>query len=162
MDVSGIDLSDGMIQVARERGVKNVLKMSACDLDFPEGNFDTAIAFGNNFGLCGSPEGVMRMLLRLRVIVSEGGRFLAESIDPLNTTSEIHRAYHERNKSRGRMPGQVTLRFAYKDKVGDWFELLLVTPTEMKILAERTGWSVERTFYDPESGPLFVSVLRRT
>ena len=157
----GVDLSDGMLEIARQSGVKNVVKMSACDLRFPKAHFQTAVAFGNNFGLCGSPEGVMSMLLRLREIVSDDGVFLAESLDPMNTTMPEHVSYHELNRSRGRMPGLVTMRLKYKDMVGDWFDLLLVTPAEMKLLAERTGWYVAETFYKPEEESLFVSVLRK-
>jgi len=36
-----------------------------------------------------------------------------------------------------------------------------VTPAEMKLLAERTGWYVAETFYKPEEESLFVSVLRK-
>lgn len=162
LDPVGIDLSDGALELARRRGVRNAVLMSACDLRFPKGHFDTALAFGNNFGLCGSPDGVMGMMLRLREVVADDGAFLAESIDPLNTTAPEHLRYHERNRSMGRMPGQVRLRLIYKDAVGDWFELLMVTPSEMKVLAERTGWHVSETFYDPDQSPIYVSVLRKT
>lgn len=162
LDPVGVDLSEGMLEVARRRGVRNAVEMSVCDLQFPKGHFQTAVAFGNNFGLCGSPEGVMSMLLRLRDIVSDDGVFLAESIDPMNSTNPEHRRYHDLNKSRGRMPGQVRMRLRYMDMVGDWFDLLLVTPTEMKVLAERTGWRVSDTFYRPDEEPLFVSVLRKS
>lgn len=161
LEVTGVDLSEEVLEIARGRGVKNAVRMSACDLRFPKDSFETVIAFGNNFGLCGSPEGVMSMLLRLREITTEDGIFLAESIDPLNTTRQEHLRYHEYNRSRGKMQGNVRMRFVYKEMVGEWFDLLLVTPTEMKILAERTGWSVESTFYRSDIEPLFVSVLRR-
>jgi SAM-dependent methyltransferase len=160
-EVVGVDLSDEVLDIARARGVKNAVKMSACDLRFPRSSFETVVAFGNNFGLCGSPEGVMSMLLRLRDMVTDDGVFLAESIDPLNTTLPQHLRYHEYNVSRGRMKGHVTIRLVYRRKAGEWFDLLLVTPTEMKILAERTGWSVESTHYMPETEALFVSVLKK-
>jgi len=162
LEVVGIDLSDDMLEVARGRGVANAVKMSVCDLRFPKGHFQTAVAFGNNFGLCGTPEGVMRMLLRLREIVSDDGVFLAQSIDPLNTTNPAHLRYHEANRSKGRMPGQVRLRLKYKGMVDGWFDLLMVTPTEMKMLAETTGWRVSEVFYTPEKESFYVSALRKT
>ena len=69
--------------------------------------------------------------------------------------------YHERNRSAGRMPGQVKLRFMYRGAVGDWFDLLMVTPTEMAELAEKTGWRVSETFGAPDAGYLRVYVLRK-
>lgn len=101
------------------------------------------------------------MLLRLREVLSDDGVFLAESIDPLHTTLPEHLAYHERNRSAGLMPGQVRLRFVYRGAADDWFDLLLVTPTEMKVLAERTGWMVSETFQRPEDGPLYVCALTK-
>lgn len=161
LEAVGVDISDGMLEVARRRGVRNAVNMSVCDLRFPRGGFQTAVAFGNNFGLCGSPGGVMSMLLRLRDIVSDDGVFLAESIDPLDTERPEHLKYHERNRSMGRMPGQVRLRFRYGDAVGDWFDLLMVTPAEMRGLAERTGWHVSEDFNTPESECLHVYALRK-
>jgi SAM-dependent methyltransferase len=161
LEAVGVDISDGMLEAARRRGVANAVKMSVCDLDFPRGHFQTAVAFGNNFGLCGSPGGVMSMLLRLREIVSDGGVLLAESIDPLNTTLPKHVAYHERNRMAGLMPGQVRIRFVYKGVADEWFDLLLVTPTEMKVLAERTGWKVSETFRYPGDGALYVCALTK-
>lgn len=161
LEAVGVDISEGMLEVAKRRGVQNAVRMSVCDLDFPKGHFGTAVAFGNNFGLCGSPGGVMSMLLRLREVLADDGMFLAESIDPLCTTLPAHRAYHERNRSAGLMPGQVRLRFVYKGAADDWFDLLLVTPTEMRLIAERTGWRVSETFQYPCDGPLYVCALTK-
>jgi SAM-dependent methyltransferase len=161
LEAVGVDVSERMLEAARRRGVRNAVKMSACDLRFPKDHFQTAIAFGNNFGLCGTPEGVMSMLVRLREIVSDDGVFLAESIDPLKTTKPEHLNYHERNRSMGRMPGQVRLRFHYKGMVDDWFGLLMVTPDEMRGLAERTGWTVTDIFSASDLGFLYVAALRK-
>lgn len=161
LEVVGVDLSDRMLDVAKRRGVKRALKMSACDLRFPEGHFQTAVAFGNNFGLCGNPDGVTSMLLRLRDIISDDGVFLAESIDPLNTKKREHLEYHDRNMSAGRLPGHVKLRFLYKGMVDDWFELLMVTPDEMRALAEKTGWRVSEVFAAPDQEIFYVAALRK-
>jgi hypothetical protein len=48
------------------------------------------------------------------------------------------------NVERGRLPGQIVIRNRYKGAVGDWFELLLVTPEEMRALAAQAGWRIER------------------
>ncbi len=162
LEAVGVDISDNMLEVARRRGVRNAVRMSACDLRFPKGHFQTAVAFGNNFGLCGTPGAVMSMLLRLRDVVSDDGVFLAQSIDPLATEKPEHLMYHERNRSAGRMPGQVRLRFRYRDAVDDWFDLLMVTPAEMRGLAERTGWYVSETFHAPDAGYLRVYALRKS
>jgi len=156
-EVVGIDLSDKAIEVSKRRGVKEVLKMSACDLKFPDASFDTAIAFCNNFGLCGTMTGVERMLGDLHRIVKPGGLFLASSIQPTRTKNPAHLSYHSKNRARGLPPGQVKLRELYKEKVGPWWDLLMVTPREMKALCDSTGWKIEKAY----CGVMDVYVLTR-
>jgi SAM-dependent methyltransferase len=160
-EVVGIDLSDKAIEVARRRGVKQTVKMSACDIHFEEGSFGTAIAFGNNFGLCGSPEGVMAMLLRLRKVLTNDGVILAESINPLATDNEAHLKYHAANRAKGRMAGQVRLRDRYKGLVSIWSDLLMVTPAEMRGMAERVGWMIEVIYENRGPPSFYVAVLKK-
>jgi hypothetical protein len=133
--------------------------MSACELDLPKGSIDTAVAFGNNFGVCGTPEGVLGMMVRLREVVADGGTFLAESIDPTATDRPAHLEYHRRNRERGRYPGQVRIREVYEGKAGGWWDLLMVTPGEMRSLAERAGWRVQKVIAEPDSGWIYVGVM---
>lgn len=159
MEVVGLDISEHALEVSRLRGVKKLIRMSACELQLPEGSFDTAIAFGNNFGLCGTMDRVADMMRRLRRIISEDGVFLAESVDPYNTDKEEHREYHRRNIERGRPPGQVTIRSRYMGQVDDWMELLMVTPGEMASLCADTGWRIEASY---PGSPYNVYVLTKS
>ena len=158
MDVVGIDISDNALEVCKRRGVKKVRKMSACDLKFGKDSFDTAIAFCNNFGLCGTVSGVEGMMRRLHRIMSDDGVFLAESVHPTDTKKRAHLRYHKRNIARGRPPGQVRLRIKYRGQVSGWFELLMVTPEEMRQLCRRTGWRIARTY---KGKPMYVYVLKK-
>jgi len=158
LDVVGLDISDHALEVSRLRGVKKLVKMSVCELQLPDDSFDTAIAFGNNFGLCGTMERVAEMMRRLRRILSADGVFLAESIDPYNTDKKEHHEYHKRNIERGRPPGQVTIRSRYMGEVGDWWELLMVTPHEMSALCAGTGWKIDVSY---QGSPYNVYVLRK-
>ena len=156
--VVGIDISDGALEVCKARGVRELRKMSACDLSFRRNSFDTAIAFCNNFGLCGSMEGVRDMMVRLHGIVKDDGVFLAESVHPTDTKKPAHLRYHKKNLARGRPPGQVTLRLRYRRMKGAWFDLLMVTPDEMRDLCTKTGWRISKTY---EGGPMRLYVLRK-
>jgi SAM-dependent methyltransferase len=156
--VLGIDISDKALEVCRLRGVKWLSKMSACDLRLKKNSFDTAIAFFNNFGLCGTMDAVAHMLERLHSVITDDGLFLAESVDPTDTKKRVHLKYHQLNLKRGRPVGQVTLRTHYRGRVGGWWDLLLVTPAEMKVLCERTGWKIWRKC---TGGPMIVYVLRK-
>jgi cyclopropane fatty-acyl-phospholipid synthase-like methyltransferase len=158
LDVVGIDISDKALEVCRRRGVRKLRKMSACDLRFKRDSFDSAMAFCNNFGLCGSMKGVQGMLTRLHRIISDDGVFLAESVHPTDTRKRAHLRYHKMNIARGRPPGQVRIRIKYKGKAGEWFDLLMVTPEEMRELCDRTGWRIARTY---KGAPMYVYVLKK-
>jgi len=157
-EVVGIDISGYALEVCRLRGVKKLVKMSACDLKFRKNTFDTAIALFNNFGLCGNMDSVALMLSRLHRIIKDDGLFLAESIHPTETKKRAHTRYHKINIARGRPPGQATLRVHYRSHVGDWWDLLMVTPDEMRQLCERTGWRIWRTY---RGAPMYVYVLKK-
>ena len=106
-------------------------------MDESLGEFDTLVMFGNNFGLFGSRAKARRLLRQLRPFVR---RIVATSNDPFGTDDPVHLGYHERNRNRGRMPGQLRLRVRYRDLIGPWFEYLIVSPEEMaEIVEERAG-----------------------
>ena len=153
-DVVAIDVSPGAVQVARDRGVRDVRLLALEDVDESLGDFDTVVMYGNNFGLFGSPTKARRLLRRLRPFVE---RIVAASNDPYGTEDPAHRAYQERNRARGRMSGQLRLRVRYRDLLGPWFEYLIVSPGEMTEIVEGTGWRVRRLVRD--DGAYYVAVL---
>jgi SAM-dependent methyltransferase len=60
--VVGIDVSSGVVEVARRRGVRDVRLLAFEEVDDSVGQFDTIVMFGNNFGLFGSPSKARRLL----------------------------------------------------------------------------------------------------
>jgi SAM-dependent methyltransferase len=153
--VVGIDISPGAVEVARARGVRDARLLAFEDLDDSVGRFDTIVMFGNNFGLFGSPSKAKRLLRRLRPLAD---RIVAGSNDPYATEDTAHLAYHDRNRKRGRMPGQLRLRVRYRDLVGPWFDYLIVSPDEMATILEGTGWQIHRLLQQTGSG-YYVAVL---
>jgi SAM-dependent methyltransferase len=153
-EVVAIDVSPGAVEVAGNRGVSDVRLLAFEEVDASLGHFDTVVMYGNNFGLFGSRAKARRLLRRLRPFVE---RIVATSNDPYATEDPAHLAYHERNRSRGRMSGQLRLRVRYRDLVGPWFEYLIVSPDEMADIVESTGWQLRRLVRD--EGSYFVAVL---
>jgi SAM-dependent methyltransferase len=139
--VVGIDISPGAVEVARERGVRDVRLLAFEEVDDSIGEFDTIVMLGNNFGLFGSPSKARRLLRRLRPLAD---RIVAASIDPHATEDPAHLAYQERNRRRGRMAGQLRLRVRYRDLIGPWFDYLFVSPDEMASILEGTQWRITR------------------
>jgi SAM-dependent methyltransferase len=153
-EVVGIDVSPLAVEVARRRGVRHAEVCGFDDVDESLGGFDTAVLFGNNFGLFGSRAGAKRRLRRLRELGVT--RILGASRDPYGTDDPVHLAYHARNRERGRMPGQLRIRVRYRGYASPWFEYLLVSPDEMAELAASGGWELVRVL---EGEPVNVGVL---
>jgi hypothetical protein len=129
-------------------------------IDESLGHFDTVVMFGNNFGLFGGPKRARTLLRRLARLTNDGARIVAMSIDPYTTEDASHLAYHARNRSRGRMPGQLRLRVRHRHYCSPWFDYLIVSRDEMAAIAESGGWRLARTL-DAEDGGLYVGVLEK-
>ncbi len=144
-DVVAIDNSPLAIEVCRRRGVRDARVFAFEDLHDSLGTFDTVLMFGNNFGLFGGRAKATRMLRRLRRLTAPGARIVAESRDTYATDDPAHLAYHERNRRRGRLPGQLRLRVRHRSYATPWFDYLIVSPAELENLLTDTGWHVART-----------------
>ena len=142
LEVHAVDISPGAVKVMRLRGLKNVYLMDLRKLDFPDNYFDSFLMMFNNFGLAGTTEATKNFLRVLYHISTLKGKIITTIIDPYQTDNPQHLAYHERNRKAGKPSGQVKLRIEYKGEIGDWFDLLMVSPQELKELIKNTGWGV--------------------
>jgi SAM-dependent methyltransferase len=158
LEVVGIDVSPRAVEVARRRDVRDARVLSIDDVDESLGVFDTIVMFGNNFGLFASAAKADRLLRRFHRLTSPRGRIVAESRDVYRTDDPDHLAYQARNRERGRMSGQIRIRVRYRDLATPWFDYLMVSPDELRQLAEPAGWRVARTL---ESDDAYVAVLEK-
>jgi SAM-dependent methyltransferase len=156
---TGIDVSPGAIEVCRRRGLADVRVMPVTQVDHRIGRFDTILMMGNNFGVLGSRGRARWLLRRFKRVTGPAGRILAESRDPYKPDVKEHRAYHERNRRRGRMPGQVRLRVRYQKCATPWYDYLLVSEPEMQDILQGTGWRISRVLRE-DSG-LYVAVIEK-
>jgi hypothetical protein len=92
-------------------------------------------------------------------MTTPGARILAETIDPMQTSNPEHMAYHERNRQRGRMPGQVRIRVRIGKTIGPWFDYLFVSRSELAGIVEGTGWKVAHTI--DSDGPAYIAILEK-
>lgn len=152
-EVVAIDVSPGAVEVARRRGVHDARVLPFEDVDAGLGSFDTVVMYGNNFGLFGGEARARRLLRRLNPLAQ---RIVASTINPYVTSDAVHLAYQARNRSRGRMAGQLRLRVRYHKLASPWFDYLLASPEEVQTLVVGTGWHVHRII---EGDPLYVVVL---
>jgi SAM-dependent methyltransferase len=158
-DVVGIDASPLTVRVARLRGLRTARVMTVSRLGFPPKSFDTILLLGNNFGLLGDADRGRLLLRRFRTLTTGGGRIIAESMDPSKTENPDHLAYHERNRRRGRLPGQVRMRIRYRGLASAWFDYLFVSKQEMVEILRGTGWRIRKTIRS--GGTAYIAVLDR-
>lgn len=150
LDVLGIDISPLAIKVCKLRGLKKAKVVSITQISSKLGKFDTILMLGNNFGLFGSFKRAKWLLKRLRSLTNDRARIIAQSHDPYQTDDPDHLKYHEFNRKRGRMGGQIRLRVRYRKYVTPWFDYLFVSKDEMGRILDGTGWKV-KDFIDSES-----------
>jgi len=159
-DVVAIDNSPLAIKVCKKRGVKKTKVMSIDEVDkFKPSSFDTIIMYGNNFGLFGSFKKAKKLLKMLYRITSENALIIAESNDPYKTDNTTHLQYHQFNKKRGRMPGQLRIRVRFEKYIGEWFDYLLVSKKEMQEILKNTGWRVKK-FIDFEKS-FYIAIIEK-
>jgi SAM-dependent methyltransferase len=158
LDVVGIDISPGAIEVCRRRGVLDARVCSIDEADASLDVFDTIVMLGNNFGLFGSRAKAQRLLRRFHRLTSDRGRIVAESRDVHRTDDPVHLAYLERNRSRGRLPGQIRIRVRYRLHTTPWLDYLMVSPTELEELLDGTGWRLSRTL---DSDDTYIAVIEK-
>ena len=150
-EVVAIDSSPGAVEICRSRGVRDARLLGVEDVDASLGWFDSIVMLGQNFGLLRSPARAERTLRRWRKLA---GRVIAETFDPYVLAANA--AYREQNVARGRREGALRVRVRYREHATKWQDWLQVSREELKEIAARSGWHVERLLGD---GPSYVAIL---
>ncbi len=160
----GIDSSPLAVKVCKFRGVKHVRVMDISDIgSLRGGKFNTIIMFGRNFGLFGSMKKAKILLKKLYKITFPKALIIAETREPYITDNPVHFKYHNWNRKRGRMPGQLRMRVRFMQYSTPWYDYLYVSKEEMKNLLKGTGWKVERFINSDkykENG-LYIAIIRK-
>lgn len=158
-DVVALDVSPGVIEVCRRRGVRETFLGDITQLaQDPSQKFDSFLALGNNLGLLGNPARAAEMFEAFTALARPGAKVIGTCGDPCTGTAPPrHASYHERNRQAGRMPGQIKLRTRFHNITTEWFDLLLMSPEDLGGLARASGWDLVET----QAGQLYGAVLRR-
>ena len=159
-DVVAIDSSPLAVDVCRKRGVHKAKIQDITKVSRRLGMFDTVLLLGNDFGLLSNIKRADWVLRKLKHFTSPEARILAESMDPYRTERPEHLEYHTRNKSRGRMAGQIKMRVRYKKYATPWFDYLLVSQKEMTGIVEGTGWKISK-FIESKDRPQYIAVIEK-
>jgi SAM-dependent methyltransferase len=157
MAVTGLDTSAGAIEVARRRGLRDTVLNTVDEYARGPARYDTFLMLGNNLGLIEGPERAPAFLSALAALARPGARIIAHGTDPYGTSDPVHVSYHERNRARGRLGGQLRLRLRYRLLATDWFDYLVCSPDELASLLVGTPWRV--TSIDDADRPYYLAVM---
>ena len=159
-DVLGTDISPLAIQTCQRRGLKNALVTPITQLSSKIGTFDTILMMGHNFGLVGNYKRAKWLLRRFAAMTTKTAKIIAETMDPYQTEEPCHLAYHQFNRDRGRMSGQLRLRIRYRQYTTPWFDYLFVSQAEMEHILDDTTWQVER-YIDAANTPTYITIITK-
>lgn len=160
-EVLGVDNSPLALEVCRLRGVTQASPTPITQLSNNLGTFDTIVMLGNNFGLFGSPKRARWLLRRWKKMTTSGARIIAESNNVYQTDAPYHLAYHQLNRERNRLPGELRIRVRFRRYTSPWFDYLMVSPQEMIDIIDGTGWSVSR-FIQKDGESQYVAIIEKT
>ena len=159
-DVLGTDISPLAIQTCQHRGLKNALVMPVTQVSSKIGTFGTILMMGHNFGLVGNYKRAKWLFKRFAAMTTDTAKIIAETLNPYQTEEPCHLAYHQFNRDRGRMSGQLRLRIRYRQYTTPWFDYLFVSKAEMEDILDGTAWRVER-YIDAADTPTYVAILTK-
>ncbi|MDP9798339.1 SAM-dependent methyltransferase [Catenuloplanes nepalensis] len=157
VDVTGLDVSPGAIAVCRRRGLRDTVLASVDEHARDGRRYDTFLLLGNNLGLLEGHHRAAGFLAALAEMAAPGARLIAHGTDPYGTTDPVHVGYHELNRSRGRLGGQLRLRLRYRELATDWFDYLVCSVDELRGLVEGTRWRI--TDVDDVDRPYYLATL---
>lgn len=161
LDVVALDVSALGGEVCRRRGVRRIFTGSVLELARTGADrFDTFLMMGNNLALLGGATHAPRILGALARLARPDAVVLGAGIDPYRTTNELHLAYHARNRSLGRMGGQLRIRIRHRDMATGWFDYVFATVDELRGLLQGTRWRLEHAEMQRPQGPGYVAELR--
>ncbi|WP_428962645.1 class I SAM-dependent methyltransferase [Micromonospora fluostatini] len=158
--VTGLDTSPGALAVARRRGVRDLVHATVDDHVADGRRYDTFLLLGNNLGLFEGRERAPALLAALAALARPGAQIIAHGTDPYGTTDPVHTGYHERNRRRGRLGGQLRLRLRYRELATHWFDYLVCSPEEFAALVHGSPWRL--TDLDTRDAPYYLATLHLT
>jgi len=155
--VTALDISPGTVEVAAQLGVRDTVCTTVDDHARSGRRYDTFAFFGNNLGLLESRQRAPVLLAALAAQARPGARIVAQGTDPYGTTDPAHLAYHQHNRDRGRLPGQLRIRSRYEGLATPWFDYLLCSVEELDQLVHDSPWRIGTV--DAADAPIYVAEL---
>ncbi|TRX65687.1 bifunctional 2-polyprenyl-6-hydroxyphenol methylase/3-demethylubiquinol 3-O-methyltransferase UbiG [Carboxylicivirga sp. M1479] len=139
MDVTLLDVSYGCCQVARQRGVKEVINEDFYAYE-PEVKYDTILLMMNGIGLAAAVDHLPTFFNKLKEYLAPKGQVILDS-------SDLRYLYIDED-SYCDLPdetyyGEVMYTMSYKDHKTSAFEWLFIDPALLALKAKENGFAFE-------------------
>lgn len=145
IDVTAIDISEGAVTVAKQRGVKKVFQLEL--LALKEKKFDTILLLMNGTGIFGILQHVPLYLQHLKNLLTHNGQILIDSSDLcyMYDQEEISERNHDQQGGiwvpANRYYGELDFTMSYKDEMSEPFPWLYLDETLFETAAIANGFS---------------------
>lgn len=139
IDVTAIDISEGAVEVMKERGVKNASVQDVFELKHEK--FDTLLLLMNGIGLVQTIDGLKRFLQQAKVLLNKGGQILFDS-------SDVAYLYEDGIPEMPYYYGEVKCCYEYRRQKSEWFSWLYIDEHTLRKVALEEGFDTEVLFID--------------
>jgi SAM-dependent methyltransferase len=158
LEVTAIEVLPDLVDILRERGVRDARKASWMDVD--AGQFDTVLLMMNGLGLAESLSGLPSLLRAAGRLVRPGGQVLADSTDVrVHMDREAGRT-GAFERSDGRYVGDLHFQLEFEGRKGPPFGQLYVDPETLGRCAGNEGWRSEIVQPPDKYGHYLVRLTR--
>lgn len=141
LQVTAIEILPALVEILRERGVRDVRRATWMDLDAEP--FDTVLMMMNGLGLAQTLNGLRRFLREARRLVRPGGQVLADSTDVRVRMDPEAARTGVRERADGRYIGELHFQLEFEGRKGPTFSQLYVDAEMLGEYARSEGWSCD-------------------
>ena len=135
LDLTALDISEGAIEVAKARGVKQTQCLSIWD--FNEKNFDTILLLMNGMGIGKTTAELPALLKHLKALLTTNGSILVDSSDLIYLFDEEDIALWKEDDI---YYGEVDFGIRF-DNQSEEFPWLYIDPKRLEIAAKNAGFN---------------------
>lgn len=150
-EVTALEISEVAIQIMNDRGIKSIIREDI--FAFDKEKFDTLLLLMNGIGLVGTIQRLEVFLEHVKKILNPDGQILLDS-------SDITYLYDDIPRPEGKYFGELSYRYEYKGKVGEWFNWLYIDQATLEDVADKCGYYFQLIFEDENDHYLARLILK--
>ena len=142
LQVTAIEILPGLVNILRERGVRDVRQATWMDLQVGE-PFDTMLMMMNGIGLAETLAGLDRFFRDAGRLLQPDGQVLADSTDVRVKMDPEARRTGRLERPDGRYIGELHFQLEFEGSKGPPFGQLYIDPETLRQKAKAGGWGFE-------------------